>query len=141
MNRIRATRGTIWILCLAIASAGCRHHAQIDVEAPGATNVVVDSLDPGIAVNGQIVEARSGFPESHTIRVSANGFHPRDMILQKSYRADVSLVLILFGIIPYFFTARLEERYAVRLEPMLVAPPPSPEPPPDSGRPGPEGGR
>lgn len=126
-------------LCLAgsfLLPAGCKHHSQIEIQAPGAA---IEALDTAIQIQGNTVEARSGFPESHPIRVSAPGYQTREVILQKAYRADLSLVLILFGVIPYFFTARLEDRYIVQLQPLgAPIPAPAPGPPPLAPAPQPE---
>lgn len=73
---------------------------------------------PGLVVRGEFLEAESGFPSTHAVRVSAPGFQPAEFEVHLSYRADASLFLLLAGFVPYFFSARLDEEYRFTLLPI-----------------------
>jgi hypothetical protein len=54
---------------------------------------------------------RSGFPsESIWVKLEKPGFKTQTIQMDKNLRADESLLLLIPGIIPYFFSARLEDR-------------------------------
>jgi hypothetical protein len=64
---------------------------------------------------------RSGLPETYIIEMSKPGYKPlRNATIDRTLRADVSLVLLVLAIVPYFFSARLEDQYVFSLEPEPV---------------------
>ncbi len=83
-------------------------------DPPGASIATGD----GLVVRGEQLEAASGLPSSHVVRVSAPGFEPADFEVRLGYRADPSLLLLLAGIVPYFFSARLDDAYRFSLRPL-----------------------
>lgn len=94
------------LLALALPLAGCTHHAEITTEPPGAK---IETSD--LVVQDGRIEARTGLAETYLVRVSAPGYRTREFVIERTYRADFSLVLLLFGIFPYFMSARLDDEY------------------------------
>lgn len=63
--------------------------------------------------------ARTGLPDTARVRVSLEGYQTvRDVPLEKRYHADLSLLWLIPGIIPYFFTARFDDELVIPLEPV-----------------------
>jgi hypothetical protein len=50
-------------------------------------------------------------PKPYFFRVEKPGYKPFEGKIESSYRADISLFLLLAAIVPYFFSARLEDEY------------------------------
>jgi hypothetical protein len=101
-------------LLAALLLAGCTHVTTIRTEPQGALIYV-----NGVRLGSSPVEweTRSGFPGSAFAKAEKEGFVPaRDVPIEKSYRADLSLLLLLPGILPYFFTARFEDEVVIHLE-------------------------
>ncbi|MBI4613154.1 MAG: hypothetical protein HY720_06040 [Planctomycetes bacterium] len=108
-------------MCLLLA--GCTHYASVTTEPPGAKI----EAPPDLIVQDGRIEARTGLAESYVVHVSAPGYRTREFVIQRTYRADLSLFLLLFGIFPYFMSARLDEEYHFPLARMG-----EPTPPPTS---------
>ena len=62
-------------------------------------------------------KSRSGFPESYYIEIHKEGYKKQSFAISSAYRADISLLLLIPGILPYFFSARLEDDYNFQLIP------------------------
>lgn len=94
--------------------SGCAHVTSIRTEPDGAT-VFVNGVRLGPAPVEW--ETRSGLPGEAFAKAEKDGFVPaRDVKIEKSYRADASLLLLLPGILPYFFTARFDDEVTIKLE-------------------------
>jgi hypothetical protein len=94
------------ILCMSIAGAGCATSTRITT-VPEGTKVTIDNRYLG--ESPVVMESRSGFMETHHLTVAKDGYTTQTVPIRKTYRADESLVLLLFGIIAYFFSARYED--------------------------------
>jgi hypothetical protein len=94
---------------------GCRHTVRIVTEPAGA-EVWVNFVRVGRSP--VIWEARTGLPELARVKVALEGYEPqRDLALEKDYHADMSLLWLLPGGVPYLFTARFDEEMRVQLLP------------------------
>ena len=61
---------------------------------------------------------RSGLPQTYYLKIAKDGYKEmRDISIDRIYRADVSLALLILGIFPYFFSARLEDQYIFNMLP------------------------
>ena len=92
----------------------CAEVAKINTEPEGA-KVYVN----GIYLGETPVQYkyRSGLPESYIFEVRKDGYKEMtNATLDRTLRADESLVLLLLAIVPYFFSARLEDQYTFVLE-------------------------
>lgn len=94
------------VLCTSIVGAGCATSTKITT-APEGAKVTFDNRYLG--ESPVVMESRSGFMETHHVTLQKDGLKTVTVPIRKSYRADESLVLLLFGIIPYFFSARFED--------------------------------
>lgn len=115
------------LLALAIVTTpACTQTTRIITEPEGA-EVKVDGLYLG---QGPVTFiSRSGFPDQAYVEITKEGYEPvKNGVIKKSYRADLSLLLLLPGIIPYFFSARFEDDYRFALKPL-----PGTTPPPRAG--------
>jgi hypothetical protein len=101
-------------LSAAIFAGGCATSTNINTTPPGA-RVSLDERFLG--TSPAVYQSRSGFPETHWVKLEAAGYRNQTLPIKKSYRADESLVLLLFGILPYFFSARFEDQENFMLEP------------------------
>lgn len=102
-------------LALAIVSTpACTQTTRIITEPEGA-EIKVDGLYLG---QGPVTFiSRSGFPDQAYVEIAMDGYEPvKNGVIKKSYRADLSLLLLLPGIIPYFFSARFEDDYRFALK-------------------------
>ena len=94
------------MLCLSVLSAGCATSTRLSSMPEGA-KLTLDNRYLG--ESPVVMESRSGFMETHHVMLQKEGYKPQTVPIRKGYRADESLVLLLFGIIPYFFSARYED--------------------------------
>jgi hypothetical protein len=104
-------------LCIAttLVFCGCAETAKIVTEPEGA-NVYVDGVLVG--ETPVVYQYRSGLPETYYLRVKRDGYlEVKNVVLKTQYRADASLFLLVLGIVPYFFSARLEDQTKYVLEP------------------------
>jgi hypothetical protein len=117
------------ILCAALAvsvlfTPACPTTTRIITEPEGA-EVTIDGLYIGKSPETLFL-SRSGFPDQSYITIECAGYETiKNGIIKKSYRADLSLLLLLAGIVPYFFSARYEDDYRFALRPKAgtVVPP------------------
>ncbi len=111
------------LLALAIVTTpACTQTTRIITEPEGA-EVKVDGLYLG---QGPVTFlSRSGFPDQAYVEITMPGYEPvKNGVIRKSYRADLSLLLLLPGIVPYFFSARFEDDYRFTLRPLAGTTPP-----------------
>ncbi|MDF1664051.1 MAG: PEGA domain-containing protein [Planctomycetota bacterium] len=94
---------------------GCRQNTIIRSEPEGA-RVWVDQVR--LAGNTPATySSKSGFPGTARIKVAKEGYEPvRDVPMEKSYHADATLLWLIPGLIPYFFTARFEETVTIPMK-------------------------
>ena len=97
-----------------VLTVGCATSTQITSNPPGAKAYLNDRL---IGETPCVYVSRSGFPEACWVRLEKSGFKPQTAKMQREYRADESLLLLLPGIIPYFFSARYEDQENFVLDP------------------------
>jgi len=101
-------------LFLGLVLGGCQHQTTIRTEPAGArvwVNLVPLGKSPAQW------EERSGFAGTVRLRVAAPGYRTlRDVPIKKRYRADLSLLWLVPGVFPYFFTARLDDELTIKLE-------------------------
>lgn len=102
---------------LMVLSSGCIQRTLINTVPEGAT-VSFEGTELG-STPDVVVPTRSGVPRDYILKVEKTGFEPSSQVLSATYRADESLLLLLLGIVPYFFSARLESSYPpVHLRPL-----------------------
>lgn len=106
----------VMTLTLAVGMAGCSHDVRFMSEPEGA-DVYVDNIYVGSTPT--LWQSRSGLPDTAYVRIEKEGYEPlRNAMIDKTYRADVHLLWLIPGIIPYFLaTARYEDDYIFRLKP------------------------
>jgi hypothetical protein len=61
--------------------------------------------------------SRSGVPQNYFLTIEKSGYQKVDTTIESAYRADTSLLLLIPGLIPYVFSARLEDEYRFSLQP------------------------
>lgn len=115
-----------------VLSSGCIQRTLINTVPEGAT-VSFEGTELG-STPDVVVPTRSGVPRDYILKVEKPGFEPASQVLSASYRADESLLLLLLGVVPYFFSARLEPGYPpIHLRPLDSSRPapsaPTPVPP------------
>ena len=111
MMRIRPA--VLVFSCVCLLTVGCATSTQITTTPSGAKVYINDRL---IGETPCVYEDRSGFPESCWVKVEKAGYKSQTAQMKKQWRADESLLLLLPGIIPYFFSARYEGRENFVLE-------------------------
>ena len=96
------------VLFVVFLFEGCVQVSRIKTNPKGAR----------ISINGAPIgespvyyNTRSGIPKTYFLEVEKPGYKTFETKLESSYRADISLLLLLPGIIPYFFSARIEDEY------------------------------
>ncbi len=115
----RALAGGAVALVAALAllsSSGCVQSSVITSDPEGAEVWVQGEY---LGMTPATYRSRSGLPQRFSIRLEKPGYEPvRAAGIEKLYMADISLLALLPGIVPYFFTARLEEGYEFKLRPV-----------------------
>ncbi len=101
------------VLAAAVLGTGCLHTARIVTEPEGAN----------VTINGQfkgpspiLFQDRSGTPRTYYVKIEKPGYKTLDLTIESVYKADIKLLLLIPGIIPYFFTAELEDSYPFTLQ-------------------------
>ena len=93
---------------LSFGLTACSHVTLITTNPEGASIRVNNTY---LGKSPVRYYSRSGTPETHFVEIELDGYEPQaGAAIEKSYRADESLLLLLPGIIPYFFSARFEDR-------------------------------
>lgn len=109
------TRITVFLLGATLVFAGCAQTSRISSDPEGA-KVYINGVYVGDTPC--VYRYRSGLPETYILEVRKDGYKTiTNATIDRTLRADVSLVLLLLAIVPYFFSARLEEQYVFALEP------------------------
>ncbi len=114
-SRYHSTSGmTVLLFLCLIPIEGCLQTSRINTEPPGAQ----------ITLNGTPLgktpiyyNSRAGIPKTYFLEIAKPGCKKAEIKLESNYRADVSLGLLVPGIVPYFFSARLEDEYKYTLLP------------------------
>lgn len=105
-------------LWLALMPA-CTHLTNINTEPEGA-EVFINGVFVG--TTPVTYRSRSGLPDTAILRIEKDGYEPiKSATIDKVYRADISLLLLLAAIVPYFFSARFEDDYVFKLRPAEAA--------------------
>jgi hypothetical protein len=99
---------------MATAFGGCAQLCRITTDPEGAE----------IKINGVYYgqtpcpfKYRSGLPDTYILEIRKDGYEEmKNASVDRVYRADVSLFLLLAAIVPYFFSARLEDSYEFKLQ-------------------------
>lgn len=111
-------RVRVWaslLVGVVLLASGCRQQTVIRTEPEGA-RVWVDQ----VRVEGTApatYQSRCGFPGTARIKVAKEGYEPvRDWPMEKSYHADITLLWLIPGVIPYFFTARFEDELSIPMK-------------------------
>lgn len=116
------------LLCLTLAvsvvlTPACAQSSRIITEPEGA-EVEIDNIYVG--QSPVTWTSRSGLPDQAYIKITKDGYEPiKNGILKKTYRADLSLLLLIAAFVPYFFSARFEDDYRFSLKPVKPATPPA----------------
>lgn len=104
---------SLLVLTLALAP-GCSHVAVVSTDPPGA-DVALDGVSLGQTDPEVEVASTYGLPGDYQLEVARQGYKPKTLALRRTYHADVSLLWLLAGFVPYIFTARLDDRYDIEL--------------------------
>ncbi len=117
MQRLRSRQSTgslaLLLVCVFLLQ-GCLQTTRINTDPPGAQ----------ITLNGAPIgetpvyyNTRAGIPKTYFLEIEKRGCKKVETKLESAYRADISLGLLIPGIVPYFFSARLEDDYKYSLLP------------------------
>jgi hypothetical protein len=114
----RFARSCIKLTVLLILSpifCACQQHTIIRTK-PERADIWVNQVPVGKSPASY--EVLSGFPSTARLKVSLDGYETiRDIPMEKSYRSDISLLLLIPGIVPYFFSARFDPEIIIPLKP------------------------
>lgn len=102
-------------LAATIFLGGCAQTVRLNTEPEGA-DVYVNNIFVGKSPTQY--RARTGTPDTAYVRVEKPGYDQvRNATIDKTYRADISLLWLLPGIIPYFIAgAQYEDDYLFHLK-------------------------
>ncbi len=107
-----------WMLTLFLTCAfpmqGCLQTSRINTDPPGA-HVMLNGAPYG--KTPIYYTSRSGIPKTYFLELDKPGCQKVETKIESHYRADISLSLLIPGIVPYFFSARLEDDYKYTLLP------------------------
>ncbi len=92
--------------------SACSHTCMLASKPEGAKVWVNDNYRGETPVT---YTTRSGTPQALYVKIEKPGYKTQNVTIEKSYRADLSLLLLIPGIVPYFFSARLEDKYEFNL--------------------------
>lgn len=120
---------------LAVALSACSHTSMINTE-PEDAEVYINGVPVGRTPT--VYKSHSGTPETYYLKIEKPGYQTlKNVTIERRYRADLSLVLLVLAFVPYFFSARLEDQYVFHLIPEGGQPigtsGPAPYPGPASG--------
>lgn len=101
-----------FLFFIMVLFEGCLQTTRITTEPEGAQ----------ITINGAPLgkspiyySNRSGVSKTYFLSIEKPGYQKVDLKLDSSYRADATLLFLLPGLVPYIFTARLEDEYLFSL--------------------------
>ena len=113
---------------LAFVASACSHTSRITSNPEGA-ELFINGIY--IGQTPTIYRSRSGTPDTYYVKLEKEGHKTlTNMTIDRVYRADISLILLPL-LIPYWFTARLEDQYVFELQKIDGAggaPPPTTRP-------------
>jgi len=93
---------------------GCSYNVAIMTNPEGA-KVYVQGMY--IGKSPATYRDRSGTPKTYMLKITKPGHKEINTVIDRNYKADISLLWLIPGIIPYFVgTAELEETYNFELE-------------------------
>ena len=103
------------IVVMIVLLGACSFSTRINTEPEGA-DVYINNIYVGKTPT--LYKYRSGFPETTYLEVKKPGYTEiRNGTIEKTYRADIQLLWLIPGIIPYFVgTARYEDDYVFHLK-------------------------
>ena len=109
----RQMSGVIALLLFSLfLLEGCLQTSRINTDPPGA-HVSLNGAPLG--KTPVYYSTRSGIPKTYFLEIDKPGYQRVETKVESNYRADISLALLIPGIIPYFFSARLEDEYKYSL--------------------------
>lgn len=100
------------LLVVTLLLQGCLQTSRINTDPPGA-HVSLNGAPLG--KTPLYYSTRAGIPKTYFLEIDKPGYKRVETKVESNYRADVSLALLLPGIVPYFFSARLEDDYKYSL--------------------------
>jgi hypothetical protein len=110
-------KAVAWVLVCSFLAAGCAQTSRMNTEPEGAQGAKVYVNGVYIGETPTIYRYRAGLPETYILEIKKEGFKTLSNVsIDRTLRADVSLVLLLLAIVPYFFSARLEDQYLFQME-------------------------
>ena len=118
MKKFYACKKTITLMALLLIVLfhvqGCVQMSKISTVLEGAHI----SINGALFGNSPIFySSRSGIAKNYFLTIEKPGYQKVDTKLESAYRADATLLFLLPGLIPYVFTARLEDEYTFSLQP------------------------
>ena len=126
------SKAIVIILAGAMTFTGCAEMSRMS-SSPEGGKIYVNGIYIGETPT-VIYKYRAGLPDSYVVEVKKEGYkNLSNVTIDRSLRADISLLLLIAAIVPYFFSARLEDQYVFQLEaatPAAPAPAPAPAAPP-----------
>ncbi len=131
----RKSKFVILVLVGAMVGAGCAETSRLNTSPEGG-KIYVNGIYVGEGPT--VYKYRAGLPESYIVEVRKDGYKTvANATIDRSLRADISLLLLICVIVPYFFSARLEDQYVFELEPLPGTVPPAAAPAPGAPAPAP----
>ncbi len=126
-KRSRGTKALSVVLAAAMVSpmffTGCAETSRINTDPEGG-KILINGMY--IGEGPTIFKYRAGLPESYIVDIRKDGYKPvTNATIDRTLRADESLLLLVLAIVPYFFSARLEDQYIFKMEPDLGTKPPA----------------
>lgn len=110
-------RGVAVAMAASLLFVGCAQTCRINTNPEGA-KIYINGIYIGDSPSA-VYKYRSGLPETYIVEIRKEGYKPLvNATIDRTLRADASLLLLLLVIVPYFFSARLEDQYLFQLEPL-----------------------
>ena len=105
----------ISIVVTLILLSACSFSTRINTEPEGA-DITVNGIYVGKTPT--VYKYRSGTPATTYVEIKKKGYEDiRNGTIEKAYRADIQLLWLIPGLIPYFVgTARYEDDYVFHLQ-------------------------
>ena len=118
MKSTRLIRAVATGVAASILCTSCLMTSRITTNPPGA-KIYINETYIGDTEGPRLYRYRAGLPETYYVRIEKPGYKDvKGLTIERAYRADVSLALLVLAIVPYFFSARLEDQYTFDLEPL-----------------------
>ena len=100
---------------ILVLGPGCAYRSQVN-SSPDGAKVYFNGQNIG-TTPGVVIPSQHGLPKQFSLRLTKEGYKERVLIIDRAYRGDANLLWLIFGFIPYFFSAHLDPYYNVTLEP------------------------